>query len=248
MDAAQWELFVGIAVLVTFALLMLARVTQRTLSPPVDPAVASDPATDEYSFTTGVLLVNVALSHGLFGGILLVAAWYARIPIAALGVQVDGRTFLLALGLGVILYGVNEVAAGIAKRWGVEHAEELRELLAPDSVVGWVVLLGVVLPVIAGVEELLFRAALIGVPAAGFGVSPWGLAVVSSVAFGLGHGLQGPGGIVVTGLLGFALAVAFIVTGSLVAVIIAHYVVNALEFVVHEGLGIEPFHRLGEPG
>jgi hypothetical protein len=35
------------------------------------------------------------------------------------------------------------------------------------------------------------------------------------------------------------LAAAFILTGSFVVVFVAHYLVNALEFLVHELLGIE---------
>jgi hypothetical protein len=45
--------------------------------------------------------------------------------------------------------------------------------------------------------------------------------------------------IVVTGGLGFVLAGAFIITGSFLVVFVAHYLVNALEFLVHELLGIE---------
>jgi membrane protease YdiL (CAAX protease family) len=101
-----------------------------------------------------------------------------------------------------------------------------------------VVLLGVILPIIAGVEEFLFRAAAIGVTAAAFDTSPWALAVVSSIAFALGHGAQGRIGVVVTGGLGFALAAVFVVTDSLLVVVVAHYLVNALEFVVHEGVGL----------
>jgi membrane protease YdiL (CAAX protease family) len=96
------------------------------------------------------------------------------------------------------------------------------------------VLLVVVLPLVAGFEELLFRAALVGGLAAGFGVSPWPLAVLSSAAFALGHGAQGRVGMVVTGVLGFALAALFVVTESLPAVVVAHYLVNALEFAVNE--------------
>jgi membrane protease YdiL (CAAX protease family) len=57
-------------------------------------------------------------------------------------------------------------------------------------------------------------------------------------------------GVVVTGVLGFVLAAAFVLTGSLLAVVVAHYLVNALEFVVHEGLGADPFgrERGGAPG
>jgi len=79
-------------------------------------------------------------------------------------------------------------------------------MLAPDSLGGWVLLLGVVLPTIAFVEEFIFRAAAIGAVAAGFGISPWLPAVVSSLAFGIAHGAQGRVGVVVTGTLGFALA------------------------------------------
>jgi membrane protease YdiL (CAAX protease family) len=96
-----------------------------------------------------------------------------------------------------------------------------------------------VLPLIALSEELLFRAALIGVPAAGFAVSPWLLAVGSSLLFALGHGAQGRVGIVVTGVLGFALAAGYILTGSLLVVVAAHYVVNAMEFLLHELFEVE---------
>ena len=122
-----------------------------------------------------------------------------------------------------------------------DPSERLRELLAPETLRGWVLLLVVVLPAIAGFEELLFRAALVGGFAAGFGVSPWLLAVPSSVAFAAGHGAQGRLGVLVTGLLGFALAAAFVLTDSLLVVVVAHYAVNAVEFVAVEGLELRPF-------
>jgi membrane protease YdiL (CAAX protease family) len=59
------------------------------------------------------------------------------------------------------------------------------------------------------------------------------------VAFALGHGAQGPAGVAATGVLGFVLAAAFVLTGSLLVVVVAHYLVNALEFVVHEAPGTE---------
>ena len=48
-------------------------------------------------------------------------------------------------------------------------------------------------------------------------------------------------GVVVTGLLGFALAAAFVLTDSLLVVVVAHYVVNAVEFVAVEGLDLRSF-------
>ncbi|MFC4246797.1 CPBP family intramembrane glutamic endopeptidase [Natribaculum luteum] len=195
------------------------------------------------SLSTGELLANVAFSQGLFATILLAAAVYTEIPPADLGIAFT-RAYLttgvvVGTALGVGLYIANELGAASAKRLGIDHSEQLRELLAPDSPGGWAALLGVALPTVAIFEEFLFRAALIGALSAGFDVSPWLLAIVSSVAFALGHGMQGPAGIAVTGLLGFVLAIAFVVTGSVLVVIVAHYLVNALEFVVHEGLGLE---------
>jgi len=203
---------------------------------------SGDPTAVDLS--TGTLLVNVALTQGVFGAILLAAAWYTQVPVSAFGVTADplstGLPAVVVGGvLGVALYAVNELGAASADAMGVEYDERLRSMLAPDSAGGWIVLLVLVLPLIAGIEEFIFRAAAIGATATGLGVSPWLLAVISSLAFALGHGAQGRVGVVVTGSLGFVLAAAFILTGSFLVVFVAHYLVNALEFVVHELLGID---------
>jgi membrane protease YdiL (CAAX protease family) len=194
--------------------------------------------------STGMLLANVAFTQGLFGVLLVAGAFYFEIPASAFGITMDGLStglpaLAVGVGAGIGFWLGNELAAALADGFGVTFDESLRELLAPDSVGGWVVLLGVVLPVIAIVEELLFRAAAIGVPVAGLGAPAWAMALVASVAFALGHGAQGRAGIVVTGTLGLALAGLFIATNSLLAVVVAHYLVNALELVVHEGLGVD---------
>ncbi|TYT60564.1 CPBP family intramembrane glutamic endopeptidase [Natrialba swarupiae] len=198
---------------------------------------------DPASLSTGALLANVAISQGLFALVLLGAVVYTGIPADALGIEFSRsyveQGILWGTVAGILLYVSNEVGASVATRFGFDHDEQLRELLAPGSVQGWIVLLVLVLPIIAVFEELLFRAALIGVVSAGFDVSPWLLAVVSSIAFAVGHGIQGSVGIVVTGLLGFVLAAVFIVTGSFLVVVVAHYLINALEFVVHERFDLE---------
>ncbi|CCC39166.1 CPBP family intramembrane glutamic endopeptidase [Haloquadratum walsbyi] len=192
--------------------------------------------------STIALLANVTISQGLFAMLLISGAWIARIPVSAFGVGMGPtKALILALGVGtgVILYIGNEVGSGLGAHFGVDNGETLRSALAPETSRGWVVLLFVVLPIIAGFEELLFRGALIGVIATGYNVSPWILAVVSSLAFALGHGAQGRIGIAVTGVFGFVLAAVFVLSNSLLIVIIAHYIVNALEFIVHEGFDIE---------
>nr|WP_264475307.1 type II CAAX endopeptidase family protein [Halorubellus salinus] len=186
-----------------------------------------------------MLLLNVALSQGVFGCVLVVAVVLADVPWTAVGLgfgQVTGWLFLVGVALGVALYAVNEVGGSLADAAGLGRSEALRELMAPTSRRGWVVLLGGVLPIVAVFEELLFRGVLVGALSVGFGVSPWLLVVASSVLFGLGHGAQGRLGVLVTGALGVVLATAFVLSGSLLVVVVAHYLVNALEFVVHEGV------------
>ena len=205
---------------------------------------ATDDDEPPSTLTTPSLLANVAVSQGLFGALLLFGAWYAEIPAQAFGIGAGvtgGRAVAIGVGLGVALYAANEVSAAVGARLGLEvgDGQRLRGALAPETLGGWILLLLVVLPVIAGFEEVLFRGALVGVVSSGYGVSAWVMAVVASGAFALGHGAQGRLGVLVTGALGFVLAAAFVLTGSLVVVIVAHYLVNALEFVVHEGLRVE---------
>ncbi|MDS0220628.1 CPBP family intramembrane metalloprotease [Haloarcula sp. S1AR25-5A] len=194
--------------------------------------------------STGMVLANVAFTQGVFGVLLVAGAFYFEIPASAFGITTEAFStglpaLAIGIGAGVGFWLGNELAAALADGFGVAFDESLRELLAPDSAGGWVVLLGGILPVIAIVEELLFRAAAIGVPVAGLGAPAWAMALVASVAFALGHGAQGRAGIVVTGTLGLALAGLFIATDSLLAVVVAHYLVNALELIVHEGLGVD---------
>jgi len=212
---------------------------------------------DEPVLTTAALLANAAVSQLLAFVLLAGIAWWTAVPPSAFGIGREttalGSVGAFALGspsvvsavgagvaVGVALYVGNEAFAGFGARVDVSPSERLREAMAPEDARGWTLLLGVVLPIIAAFEEALFRGALIGALAVGFAIDPWLLAVGSSVAFGLGHGAQGRLGILVTGALGFALAAVFIVTGNLLVVIAAHYVVNALEFVVREGFEIEP--------
>lgn len=210
---------------------------EPTRTPPV--AHTLDARTGPQPSTTA-LLVNVTVSQAVFGTLLAVGAWLTAIPLEALGLTEPLlEAAAVGAGLGAGLYVANELGAALAQRLGIDHDESLRELLAPSTLAGWTLLLGVALPVIAGFEELLFRAALVGVVSTAYPVSAWTMVAVSSLAFGLGHGAQGAGGIVVTTVLGVVLGTAYVLTGSLVVVFVAHYLVNALEFVVHEGLDLE---------
>jgi membrane protease YdiL (CAAX protease family) len=226
MAAAEWTLFVGVVAIVTAAVLVLAH---RSAGPVADGSLAG--------LSRGALLLNVAISQALVGAVLACAAWYAGVPPDVLGLGPDalaGTTLALGVAAGVALYAADEgVAAGL-RGVGVDVPETLRDLLAPESRREWALLLCVLLPVVAGVEEVLFRAALVGGVGAATGFPPWILVVASSALFGLAHGAQGAPGVAVAGVLGVALGALFVATGSLPAAVLAHYTVNALEFLVHE--------------
>lgn len=218
---AYWEPFAGFVVLATAALVALTHATAGLLEETDSDLVPAD------------LHVQVASSQAAFGVVLLGAMWLAGIPADALGVAVSGRLVAVGVGVGVVLAAANETGMRLLDAAGLGYEQELRAALTPASTRGWLLLFGVSLPVVAGVEELLFRGILVGAFAAGFEMSPWLLAVASSVVFGAGHTAQGYVGVVVTTLLGVALAAAYVVTGSLLVVVVAHYVVNAAEFALH---------------
>lgn len=231
--------FGGVIILLVTGVVWLSRVTaqalnmeEETISPvPMDAGDNDTVLGDSQWFLYG----NVVLSHGLIGVLVVLAAWFSRVPAAAFGFEVpSGPLIGIGLGVGVGLFGLNEAFKRLMPPDQLVYSEQLRDLLAPESPRTWGGLMIGVLPVVAVVEELLFRGALIGAFAVGFGVSPWLLAVVSSIIFGIGHGIQGRGGIIATGVLGGILAVVFIVMNSLTVVIVAHYVVNVMEFIVHE--------------
>ena len=252
----EWAAFVGLTGFLLTALLALAQLSQQVRSRDSERVPASPDRSgtvyprfetaevarrrrhlaDQFSPaapSTGALLANVALTQGLFGAVLLGGAFFFAIPAPALGVDGTGLStgfpaVAVGLGAGVGFWVGNELATLAAGGVGISVDESMRELLAPDSAGGWVVLLGVILPVIAVVEELLFRAAALGVPIAGLGAPVWLMVPLAAAAFGLGHGAQGRVGIAVTGALGVALGALFVLTNSLLAVVVAHYVVNAL--------------------
>ncbi|MEZ3115495.1 type II CAAX prenyl endopeptidase Rce1 family protein [Halobaculum sp. MBLA0147] len=204
--------------------------------PPI-PAERDGVTVGSRQLSTRVLLLNVAGSQLLFAGLLVSAIVFAGVPAATLGLVPVATGLDLAIGVvaGIGLWVASESGGRLGQRFGIDPAEALRGALAPTTRGEWWLLLAGVLPVIALFEELLFRAVLVGAFAAGFAVPVWLLVVASSVAFGLAHSAQGTAGMVVTGLLGAVLAGVFVLTGSFLAVVVAHYLVNALEFVVHEG-------------
>ncbi|GAA0653268.1 CPBP family intramembrane glutamic endopeptidase [Salarchaeum japonicum] len=226
MSSPATAAFLGVCVFLAFAVVALSRAT---------PADAVPDTTD---VSAGVLYANVALTHGTLLVVVAATAWLFDVPRDLLGVGTRPLPEAVIAGVlaGVVLAAGNAGAARAADALGVPYSDALTDLLTPASTRGWVALLGGVLPLVALAEELLFRAALVGV-LAGFDTPVVVAVAFSSALFGLAHGAQGVAGVVVAGVLGVALAAVFVLTNSLVAVVVAHALVNAVELVGHATRG-----------
>lgn len=130
-----------------------------------------------------------------------VLAWSAAVTLAALAALVAGR--VLRLPENAVLRHVLPRTAG-EKGWFT--------LLAFSAGIG---------------EELAYRAFLIPALAVVVG-SAWVAAGITSAVFGLSHIYQGATGVARATALGFALAIPFVVTGSVVPAMVAHTAIDLI--------------------
>ena len=216
-----WVSFAVVAVAVTAVIVMLTRLSG---------SLFDEGATE---LTSTELLVNTTASQATLAAMLVAAGWLAEVPADALGLAWSLELAGVGLAVGLVFAAGNEALMRAFDAVGLGYDDSLRDALTPTTLSGWLLLLFVALPVVAGFEELLFRGVLVGALSTGFDLSPWVLAVASSVAFGAAHTAQGWIGVFVTTLLGLVLAAVYVATGSLLVVFVAHYVVNAVEFTVH---------------
>jgi membrane protease YdiL (CAAX protease family) len=215
----DWVAFGAFAVLLAVVVSVLARQSATQL--------------DDIPLSPVALAANTAGAQVALAAVLAAGMWLLAVPVAALRPGVSPSAVGAGVAAGVAIALVNQALFRAFDLAGIDYDETLREALTPESTRGWVFLLVVALPVVAGFEELLFRGVLVGALATGFGVSPWLLAAAASVGFGTAHTAQGAVGVATTALLGLTLAAVFLFTDSLLAAAIAHYVVNVVEFVVH---------------
>lgn len=90
-------------------------------------------------------------------------------------------------------------------------------------------------------EEILFRSLLLG----GFGsiAPPFLLALIWSIVFGVMHLPQGLLGMIVAAMLGLVFSILFLTTSSLLAPVVAHYIINLLQigWAAHDRTWIESY-------
>lgn len=220
--APAWTPFLGFVTFLTVAVVGLAQSSAAIL--------------EREDVADVAIRANAVASQGLVAVLLLVGAWLAAIPLAAFGWRgIDPRSIVSGLAVGAGLVMVNEGLDRMLPDHATETSEVLRSRLAPATGRGWAGFLVVVLPTIAIAEELLFRGALLGVAGSALSLPVWSLVALSSIAFGAAHTAQGALGVIASAAFGALLAAAFVLTGDIVVVIVAHWLVDTAEFLRHEG-------------
>jgi membrane protease YdiL (CAAX protease family) len=192
------------------------------------------------SFRTGRAMARVrptslvprywsTIVKALFLAALVIAAWlWAGRPFAQLGFDWPiGFRGQLGFAYAAVIAAYYTYAT-LIRRVPEERVELVRTRLeklriVPDTPEEFR-LFPLVALVGSTMEELLYRGYLIWLLAPF--ASLWGAAVISSVLFGLGHVYQCALGIVRTGLIGFAFAIGYVLTGSLWWLIVVHILVN----------------------
>ena len=150
----------------------------------------------------------------------------------------DPRTLSKLEGLTLHARGTVEGAVTGAHRspfhgFAAEFAEH-REYAKADSAFGmvlpYIVVTALVVIVAGGVREELQRAFLLHRFRASLRM-PWLGLAITSIAFGLGHTLQGLDAAVMTGTLGFIWGALFLARGSALAPMISHSLFNSGELL-----------------
>lgn len=166
---------------------------------------------------------------------------------AALGWSTEslGADLIVGGAVGLLMAtGLNAAGAAAQKAWGPAiYDSKLLRCMLPAERWEWPGVLAALLPA-AALEELLFRS----LPLAGLTwLAPaWLLVTVVSLLFAALHWPQGAWGVVGTAMAGIVLSLLFLLTGSIWASIVAHYVMNVVQLLWSRQTGLVPLRA--EPG
>jgi membrane protease YdiL (CAAX protease family) len=181
----------------------------------------------------------------IFGGftcVVLLAAWQyvplvsrdalAWFPLSWLSTELSGGFGTgLAVGASIALV-VGLVLPVILLRKQLDEIPAIGDIGSLLPRTRGELLYGAGLAINAGiVEELLFR---LGMPALVFGITGNGVLAftISSLLFGLLHVYQGPWGMLGATLLGLVFSIVYLLTGSILVVILVHALVDLRSLVL----------------
>lgn len=215
---------VAAAPVVGVALLIAGILVSRVL-----PMVKGDVDPDERLDNSRELPPQkIALMMGLnFGGIIVVIVLGTAVGVLVWDLSLEAVGFYgnpaRELAIGIVAVPVfrlfSTALTDLLEDAGQEFKGPGAEILTVETLpeLGW--MLGGI-TVQAAAEELHFRAALVGAPAALLSVSAWYFVVPAGVLFGFVHGTGGKAKMVSASLQGIVLGVVFVVGGLLAAVVV----------------------------
>lgn len=154
--------------------------------------------------------------------------------ITGLGLHWRRWKFNLILGLGLVpcFFFINGIAALVFKIYLPEYYTEQNPLVEIIQTPQQLALFIFSALVAGGIKEELQRAFILNRFRRYLGGAWVGL-VIWSLAFGAGHYVQGVQGIVIASLYGFVFGITYILSGSLMAPIVAHSVYDTLALLAY---------------
>ena len=157
-----------------------------------------------------------------------------RETIASLGLRWKNWRPNLALGLALVpfLFLIDAIVAFVFKVYLPKYYMEqnpLTEIIRTPQQLALFILAALLA---GGIKEELQRAFILNRFRSFLGGSAVGL-VLWSVAFGAGHYIQGAQGIVIAAIYGFLFGIVYILSGSLIAPMIAHGLYDSLALLAY---------------
>lgn len=173
------------------------------------------------------LYVSTAVSLAVLAGLTWAVAAWRGMDAAVLGWRAGPPLGLLGWAAGTTIGGLGAVwiVSRVGRALGARESPLVRLLIPVTRAGRWNF---VMLSAAAGVfEEFVFRGYLLHGLWEWSGM-PWAAAGVTAVAFGVGHGYQRAVGIARASVLGFALAIPVVLTGSLFPAVVGHFWINVI--------------------
>jgi len=182
---------------------------------------------------TATILDDLALV-----ALVLYFLWRNREPLARIGLT--GERFPAEITIGLLLFlplfaGAGLLGSGLSAL-GIPASAATPSFLRYQGLSGAALALVLVL-VVAIAEETIFRGYLI-LRLSAVTSRPWAAVILSAAIFSVGHGYEGPAGIIITGVVGMVYALIYLSRKSLVAPVVLHFLQDFTTILLLPLLGI----------
>lgn len=189
--------------------------------------------------TDATIVTAFLLAEAVITLLLLVAVLKAhREPIGSLGLRWDRWKSYLLLGLGLVpfFFAINVVVAFVFRVYLPGYYIEQNPLTETIQTPQHLTLFIISGLIAGGIKEELQRAFILNRFRRYLGGAWLGL-VLWSLAFGAAHYVQGVQGITIAALYGLIFGIIYLITGSLIAPIVAHGAYDTLALLAYWFIG-----------